>query len=109
MTSAAAIIKEAMAHGVSLTLSPAGTVKATGGQAAVHRWLPLIREHKTAIVKALLEASACSGDLDAIRAWLNFIGENDPAIIVDVLAKCRTDADALAYFSGRAMKEVRHG
>lgn len=38
----------------------------------------------------------------AIRAWLAHIGENDPAIIADVLDKCRTDTEALDYFTGRA-------
>ena len=49
----AAIINEAMADGVSLTISPAGTIKATGDGAAVNRWLPAIREHKAGIVAAL--------------------------------------------------------
>lgn len=49
----AAILKEAMADGVSLALSPTGTIKATGDGAAVNRWLPAIREHKAGIVEAL--------------------------------------------------------
>ena len=49
----AAIINEAMADGVSLTISPAGTIKATGDGAAVNRWLPAIRENKAEIVAAL--------------------------------------------------------
>lgn len=98
------IIKRATAEGVSLSLSAAGTVKAAGDQAAVSRWLPTIREHKASIVKALLEASACSGDLTAIRAWLAHIGESDPATITDVLDKCRADPDARGYFIGRAGK-----
>ena len=49
----AAIINEAKADGVSLTISPAGTIKATGDGAAVNRWLPTIREHKAGIVAAL--------------------------------------------------------
>jgi hypothetical protein len=51
----AAIIKEAMADGVSLALSPAGTIKATGEGAVVTRWLPVIRKHKPGIVTALQE------------------------------------------------------
>jgi len=50
---AAAIVKEAMADGVSLALSPAGTIKATGKQAAVDRWLSVIREHKAEILAAI--------------------------------------------------------
>lgn len=53
----AAIIKRASADGVNLALSPAGTIKATGDGAAVNRWLPVIREHKSGIVAALQEAA----------------------------------------------------
>jgi hypothetical protein len=49
----AAIIREAAADGVSLALSPAGTIKATGDQAAVTRWLQFLREYKPAILAAL--------------------------------------------------------
>jgi hypothetical protein len=49
----AAIINEAMADGVSLTISPAGTIKATGDGAAVNRWLAVIREHKAEIIDVL--------------------------------------------------------
>ena len=37
-----------------------------------------------------------------IRAWLALIEETDPAIIADVLGRCRTDPEALDYFTGRA-------
>lgn len=53
----AAIIKGAMADGVSLALSPTGTIKAIGEGAAVNRWLPVIREHKPGIVAVLQEAA----------------------------------------------------
>ena len=53
----AAIIKEALADGVNLALSPTGTIKATGEGAAVSRWLPVIREHKAKIMAALQEAA----------------------------------------------------
>ena len=49
----AAIIKDATADGVNFALSPNGTIKASGKQAAMNRWLPSIREHKPAIVVAL--------------------------------------------------------
>lgn len=47
------IIREAQADGVRLALSPTGTIKATGDGAAVHRWLPVIREFKPGIIAAL--------------------------------------------------------
>lgn len=56
----AAIIKGAMADGVNLVLSPAGSIKARGEGAAVYRWLPVIREHKPGIVMALRD----TGDVE---------------------------------------------
>jgi hypothetical protein len=53
----AAIIREAAADGVSLALSPAGTIKATGDQVAVDRWLPVLRAHKPDILAALARPS----------------------------------------------------
>jgi hypothetical protein len=47
------------------------------------------------------------GEESAIRVWLAHIEETDPAIIADLLDKCRTDADARGYFIGRAA-EVPH-
>lgn len=52
----ATIIKQAQAEGVTLALSPAGNIKATGEQTAVTRWLPLIREHKPGILAVLQDA-----------------------------------------------------
>lgn len=107
----ATIIREALSEGVNLTLSPSGTIKATGQAAEVNRWLPLIREHKAGIGAALQEAAnppepACDqaipADEQAIRRWLASISESDQAIIGDVLTQCRHDAEALAYFTGRA-------
>jgi hypothetical protein len=104
----ATLIKEAAADGVILSLTLAGAVKASGDRAAVTRWIPAVRGRKPEIIKALLQASALTGDLGAIKAWLQFIGEHDPAIIADVLDKCRVDADALDYFNKRAA-EVQRG
>lgn len=49
----AAIIREAQREGVNLTLSPVGTIKATGNGAAVNRWLAAIRQRKAEIIDAL--------------------------------------------------------
>ena len=53
----ATIIQQAAAEGVSLALSPAGTIKAIGDQVTVNRWLPVIRENKPGIVAALQQAA----------------------------------------------------
>lgn len=38
----------------------------------------------------------------AVRAWLALIEETDPAIIDDVLHRCRHDAECRYYYLGRA-------
>jgi hypothetical protein len=58
----ATIIREAQSDGVSLTLSPAGTIKATGDGATANRWLPLIREHKAEIIGLLTDQQEPPGD-----------------------------------------------
>ena len=117
----AAIIRDASADGVRLTLSPSGTIKATGDGAAVGRWLATIREHKTAIIAQLRAAGKneggdtasdrqpsapmTAGEETAVRTWLEWIGESDSAIIADVLGRCAGDLSARAYFIGRAGRE----
>lgn len=90
----ATILKDAAAGGVTLSLSAAETIKATGDQAAVNRWLPVIREHKAFIVALLVDA--------AVGRWLADIGESDQETIDEVLTACRRDSEARAYFLGRA-------
>jgi hypothetical protein len=46
----AEIMEQATADGVSLALSPAGAITATGDQAAVDKWLPVIRDNKPSIL-----------------------------------------------------------
>jgi hypothetical protein len=44
------LIEQATTEGVTLTLSPAGKIKAIGNQLAVDKWLPTIRDHKVGIL-----------------------------------------------------------
>lgn len=44
------IIEQATVDGVTLALTPAGTITATGDQSAVDRWLPTIRDNKPSIL-----------------------------------------------------------
>jgi hypothetical protein len=62
--SAATIIQQAAADGITLTLAPSGTIRATGDRAAVARWAAPIREHKLGIVEALSAAANDPADLD---------------------------------------------
>ena len=49
----AELIEQATAEGVILALSPSGTIKATGDQSAVDRWLQVIRDNKPSILDEL--------------------------------------------------------
>lgn len=106
--SAANLIEQAVAEGVGLAIAQddINTLKVLGNPQTVDRWLPILRDHKAAILKVLLATSAWSGDLTAIRSWLAFIGENDPAIISEVLQRCEHDSEAHQYFLQRAAEEV---
>lgn len=70
----AEIIECAAADGVDLSLSPAGKVNAAGDQSAVSRWLPAIREHKPAIISALMRAA---NEVSSWR-WLLHYPKSDP-------------------------------
>lgn len=67
----AAIIRKAQAEGVSLALSPAGTIKAVGTGEAVNRWLPIIREHKAELLN---ELQAGSADIAELRDLVRRVG-----------------------------------
>lgn len=88
------IIQQAQADGVMLALSPAGTIKAVGNGEAVNRWLPVIREHKA----ELLDALRWTPEEREIVDWLRRIGEPNPQVIRETLAKCRTRPDWRAAF-----------
>lgn len=76
------IIRAAQAEGVRLTLSPAGTIKATGDGAAVNRWLETIREHRAEIIDVLKADSATSW------GWLLHFADRDPLEVY-----CNPDAN----------------
>lgn len=111
--SAAAILRDSAAAGVTLSLSATGTIKATGDQSAVARWLATIKENKAGIVAALAvepikpgkrqpDALLTGRQEAAVLAWLARIGETDQAIVAEVLTQCEQAAHTLAYYLGRA-------
>lgn len=89
----AAIIREALADGVSLALSPVGTLKATGDQVAVNRWLPVLREHKPALLAALTEAPR----VDVTLWWRVSITEPGGRVVELDMPSGQTLAEAQAY------------
>lgn len=97
----AAIIKKATADGVTLALTPAGAIKATGNGMAVNRWLPVIREHKPAILAALQEAA------NAPEVFC-FSPPGDPANDDEALQeRAAIMAEGNGWDAARALQEAR--
>lgn len=88
-TSVEAIIRQAALDGVTLIPSRDRAVKAIGNRESVDRWLPLIREHKEAIINALVAtgramqltpertAFALRNHADAIRHFRRAVRETE--------------------------------
>jgi hypothetical protein len=76
----ATIIREATADGVSLALSPVGTLKAKGEASVVNRWLQILKAYKSGILDALREAlnDTHRGTATASRWWLLHYPDRDP-------------------------------
>lgn len=72
-------------------------VVAVAEQAESGKSGPSIGSNDSALDAVLLENEEA-----AIRVWLDHIDETDPAVIAEVLNKCRTDNEAQTYFLNRA-------
>ena len=93
----AAIIQGARSDGVDLRLTDAGTIKASGDQAAVSRWLAAIREHKPEII-ALLKGSPATTS----RGWTVTYpsGQQVETFILLADGTCPTRAQVLMDYVG---------
>jgi len=95
------ILEQARADGVTLILSPAGTLKATGKQEVVQRWLPVLREHKPGILAAL-QAAANDQEL------FSFSPPGDPASDDEALQeRAGIMAEGNGWDAARALQEAR--
>ena len=65
--SALAIIEAATAEGLTVNLSPTGSLKAIGEQETVNRWRPLLKQHKAEIIN-LLATDKPGGAIEATRS-----------------------------------------
>ena len=111
----ATIIKKAQADGVTLVLSPSGTIKAAGNREAVTRWLPIIREHKNEIVNELRTASDGAHDAlpdaaaEARRQRVLVMLRENPTVRYAVVTDMEIDSDAVIValaIRGRATCEL---
>lgn len=71
---ALSIIEAATAEGLTVNLSPTGSLKAIGEQETVNRWRPLLKQHKAEIIN-LLATDKPGGAIEATRptvpSWCN--------------------------------------
>jgi hypothetical protein len=88
----AEIIEGANADGVRLSLSPSGGISAKGGQPAIDRWLPMLRQNKAAIVSLLRPAEGGWSAID----WLAFFDERAAIVEFDG-GLPRAEAEAQAF------------
>ena len=86
-------------EGVMIHLNPQGGLSIKGNSGAVSRWAAVLKIRKPELVAYLIGESAVMG-------WLSSIGETDPAIVSEVLKRCRHDPDALQYFLRRANPKI---
>ena len=82
----AEIVQAVRSDGITLTVADAGEIMVAGKAELVNRWVPVIREHKAAIVQALTSATEVVNPMlpreeRAIRRWLAHIEEHDPELI----------------------------
>lgn len=89
------LIERARADGVGLMLTPAGTLKLTGEQEKVHRWLGVLRQHKPAIVEALrAETTSTTPTTERATTWrIRYIDGTERVI---------------AFFPAKTREEVLH-
>ena len=111
----ATIIQKAQADGVTLVLSPSGTIKAVGEREAVNRWLRIIREHKNEIVNELRAANNGAYDplrdaaAEARRQKVLVMLRESPTVRYAVVTDTQSDPDAVIVafaIRGRATCEL---
>ena len=112
----AAIIQQAQADGVTLALSPVGTIKAAGNGEAVNRWLPVIREHKAELLAELRAANDTAYEpltdpaVEARRQRVLAMLAERPGVRYAVVTDSEAEPDAVLLalaIRGRATCELR--
>ena len=95
--SAAAVLREAAAAGVTLSLSGTGTIKAAGERDVVDRWLVAIRTNKAGIV-ALLAGNDDAANDSARKAWRWLIHFADRNPLEVAFSPALSHAEVLASY-----------
>lgn len=82
------IIQQVSADGVTLLVTPAGTLKATGEQAVIDRWVPILKASKPDIIAELMRLPASLEQ--RIRAMAHR-WQYSPEELADVFDRARRD------------------
>jgi hypothetical protein len=99
---AATILRDSAAAGLTLSLSAAGTIKATGEKAAVALWLATIKQNKVDII-ALLSEAASRKPCPAASRWLLHFSDRNPLTVE--FSPPATHAEVLASYPGTLAAE----
>ncbi len=91
----AEMVNVSAAEGVMIRLTPQGGISLKGDSGAVSRWSAVLKSRKPELIAYLTTEKT-------VTDWLDLIGEDDPAVIGEVLNRCRQDPEALHYFLMRA-------
>lgn len=87
----AEMVKGSAAEGVMIRLTPQGGISLKGNSGSVSRWSAVLKSRKSDLIAYLTTEKI-------VMEWLGRIGEDDPAVIGEVLMQCRQDPEALRYF-----------
>jgi hypothetical protein len=104
---AATILRDSAAAGVTLSLSAAGMIKATGEKAAVGLWLATIKENKVDIITLLSEA-ARGKPCRAASRWLLHFSDRNP-LTVDFSPPATHAKVLVSYPSALAAEPIEAG
>lgn len=89
------MVRLATTEGVMSSLTPRGGISLKGDAGAVSQWAAVLKTRKPELIAYLTTEKI-------VTDWLDRIGEDDPAVFLEVLTRCRQDPEALTYFLVRA-------
>jgi hypothetical protein len=64
--------------------------------------LEFIKSHKLEIIEELKQTDNDSSNLEQIKTWFDWIGEDDPKVINEILEKCQKNTESFQYFLMRS-------
>lgn len=97
--SAEVLLQQAAGDGVTVDLTPAGTLKVRGPDQAVSQWVPKIRAHRPEIVTKLRQVTEARRRLDRVAEQLG-------ADLADLLDWYQDDMQDIVSFDEPALRDI---